>query len=173
MSAFDKPLKLPAPFDPERARRTINELEALAPEILGIGAFRALIGSAAGNSPYLARLMLKDAPYLSQLLAGGREMSLAALETEALAIGGESDFTQAMRRLRIAKRRAALAIALADIAGIFDLDAVTAALTRLADGAVKGTLRFLLAAAAKQADATPEALEDSTGLIVLAMGKMG
>src|SRR6266567_1946093 len=170
MSAFDKPLKFAASFDPERAQRTLGELEALAPDLKP---FCALIGSAAGNSPYLARLMLKDVPYLSQLLAGGPEPSLAALEAEALAIGGESDLAQAMRRLRIAKRRAALAIALADIAGIFDLDAVTAALTRFADGAVKGTLRFLLAAAAKQADGRPEALEDATGLIVLAMGKMG
>jgi glutamate-ammonia-ligase adenylyltransferase len=41
---------------------------------------------------------------------------------------------------------------------------------------VKGTLRFLLAAAAKQAglpDSPPEMLEQSTGLIILAMGKMG
>ncbi len=173
MSAFDKPLKFAASFDPERAQRTLGELEALAPDLKP---FCALIGSAAGNSPYLARLMLKDAPYLSQLLGGGPEPSLAALEAEALAIGGESDFAQAMRRLRIAKRRAALAIALADIAGIFDLDAVTAALTRFADGAVKGTLRFLLAAAGKQAGhpgSSPEAMEQTTGLIVLAMGKMG
>src|SRR5580765_3691522 len=159
-----------APFDPERAERTLGELEAVAPDLQP---FRALIGSAAGNSPYLARLMLKDTPYLAQLLADGPAPSLAALEAEALAIGGESDFAQAMRRLRIAKRRAALAIALADIAGIFDLDGVTAALTRFADGAVKGALRFLLAAAAKQAGSPPDARFEGTGLIVLAMGKMG
>src|SRR5258706_732524 len=176
MSAFDKPLKLVAPFDPERAGRTIAELEAFVPDILGTDALRALIGSAAGNSPYLSRLMLKDAAYLSQLLADGPEGSLAALEAEALAIGGETEFAYAMRRLRIAKRRAALAIALADIGGIFDLHAVTAALTRFADCAVKGTLRLLLAAAGKQAgypDSPPEMLEESTGLIILAMGKMG
>src|SRR5258705_955922 len=81
-----------------------------------------------------------------------------------------------MRRLRIAKSRAALAMAFADIAGMFDLEAVTGALTRFADGAVRGALRFLLAAAAKQAgypDSPPDTLEESTGLIVLAMGKMG
>src|SRR5258705_8572536 len=81
-----------------------------------------------------------------------------------------------MRRLRIAKSRAALAMAFADIAGMFDLEAVTGALTRFADGAVKGALRSLRAAAAKQAghpELAPKALEEGTGLIVLAMGKMG
>src|SRR5882672_3507221 len=173
---FARPRKLIAPFDPERAGRTIGELETLAPDLMSVEPFRALIGSAAGNSPYLSRLMLKDVAYLSQLLADGPEGALAALEAEALAIGGESEFAHAMRRLRIAKRRAALAIALADIGGIFDLDAVTAALTRLADCAVKGGLRLLLAAAGKQPgypDSPSETLEESTGLIVLAMGKMG
>src|SRR3977135_2964284 len=102
---FARPRKLIAPFDPERAGRTIGELEKLAPDLMGSEPFRALIGAAAGNSPYLARLMLKDAPYLSQLLVDGQEGSLAALEAEALAIGDESDFAHAMRRLRIAKRR--------------------------------------------------------------------
>ena len=173
---FAQPLQLTARFDPERAVRTLAELEALAPDILGTGAFVTLIGSAAGNSPYLARLMLKNATYLSQLLVDGPEGSLAALEAEALSIGGETDFAHAMRRLRLAKARAALAIALADIGGIFDLEAVMAALTRFADCAVKGALRVALAAAGKRAgypDCPPETLEQSTGLIVLAMGKMG
>jgi glutamate-ammonia-ligase adenylyltransferase len=81
-----------------------------------------------------------------------------------------------MRRLRIAKRRAALAIALADIGGLFDLQAVTEALTQFADACVKGALRFLLAGSVKSGghDATSaQGLEETTGLIVLAMGKMG
>src|SRR5256714_9639963 len=173
--AFAQPLKLAATFDPPRAARTLAELEALvsAPDL---APFAALIGSAAGNSPYLSRLMLKDSAWLARLLATGPHAALAALEAEALAVGGETDSAAAMRRLRLAKRRAALAIALADLAGIFDLDSVTAALTRFADCAVKGALRFLLAAAARQAGeshATPEGLEQSTGLIILAMGKMG
>src|SRR5258708_14534152 len=98
MSAFDKPLKFAASFDPERAQRTLGELEALAPDLKP---FCALIGSAAGNSPYLARLMLKDAPYLSHLLAGGPEPSLAALQAEAPGIGRERDFCQAVRRFAI------------------------------------------------------------------------
>src|SRR5258705_7793785 len=117
--ASAKPPALVAPFDPERAARTLADLEALAPDVLGTGAIRALIGSAAGNSPYLSRLMLKDRDYLRRLLIDGPEAALAALDAEALAIGDESDVALAMRRLRIAKSRAALAIALADIGGMF------------------------------------------------------
>ena len=81
-----------------------------------------------------------------------------------------------MRNLRIAKRRVSLAIALADIGGLFDLQAVTASLTEFADSCVRGALRFLLARSAKSATrdaASAQALEETTGLIVLAMGKMG
>ena len=83
---FAQPLKL-APFDPARAARTIAELEALAPDL---APFAALIGSAAGNSPYLSRLMLKDSAWLAQLLATGPQPALVALEAEALGTGGET-----------------------------------------------------------------------------------
>jgi glutamate-ammonia-ligase adenylyltransferase len=173
--AFADPPKLPPVFDRERAARTVAELNQLAPE-LAAPAFQALIGSAASSSPYLARLMLKESAFLSELLTAGPQICLAALETEALATGGETGQARAMHRLRVAKRRTALAIGLADLAGLFNLDAVTAALTRFADAVVKGALRFLLAAAphAGMPPAnTPQSLEESTGLIVLAMGKMG
>ncbi|HWA91732.1 MAG TPA: bifunctional [glutamine synthetase] adenylyltransferase/[glutamine synthetase]-adenylyl-L-tyrosine phosphorylase, partial [Rhizomicrobium sp.] len=68
------------------------------------------------------------------------------------------------------------AVALADIEGQWDLQAVTGALSRFADAAVQGALRFLLAQAARQAGmsgADGAALEASTGLTVLAMGKYG
>ena len=56
------------------------------------------------------------------------------------------------------------------------LEQVTAALTRFADACVKGALRFLLARAAKRPAwrrRRRNDLEASTGLIVLAMGKLG
>ncbi|MDB5740391.1 MAG: (Glutamate--ammonia-ligase) adenylyltransferase, partial [Alphaproteobacteria bacterium] len=69
----------------------------------------------------------------------------------------------AMKDLRVAKRRAALAIAFADIAGAWDVNKVTAELTRFADACVKGALRFLL----------KDVPEESCGLTILAMGKYG
>ena len=167
---------LPPVSDSGRAARTMAELGALAPDALSIPDFRALLEAAAGNSPYLARLMLKESAFLSELLARGPNPCLADLNADALAVTQCEDAACVMRRLRIAKRRAALAIGLADIGGLFDLPAVTAALTQFADCCVQGGLRFLLAGAAKSATpdaAAAKALEETTGLIVLAMGKMG
>jgi glutamate-ammonia-ligase adenylyltransferase len=174
--SFAAPLNLPPAFDRERAARTLAEMEALAPDLPVEARFRTLLEFAAGNSPYLARLMLKERAFLSELLKDGPERRLAALNADALATGEDCDASIVMRRLRAAKRRAALAIGLADIAGVFDLGAVTGALTSFAQACVRGALRFLLAAAARQdgrAETAPEKLEETTGLIVLAMGKMG
>ena len=55
---------------------------------------------------------------------------------------------------------------MADIAGTWDVDKVTAELTRFADACVAGALRFLLAQ-------TGNVAENDCGLTVLAMGKYG
>jgi glutamate-ammonia-ligase adenylyltransferase len=80
-----------------------------------------------------------------------------------------------MKELRIAKRRAALAIAMADIEGVWEVEKVTAELTRFADASVQGALRFLLAEAASggQARVRENVREEDCGLTVLAMGKYG
>ena len=169
------PLQPPA-FDGARAAQFTQELAALAPALTKNGATRALLASAAGNSPYLARLMLKESLFLSTLLGEGPDRALAALESKALSIAEETDIAVAMRRLRLAKRRAALIVGLADIGGLYGLEAVTGALTRLADACVKGAVRFLLADAGRRngaGETAPEALEESTGLVVIAMGKLG
>ncbi|HEX2760624.1 MAG TPA: hypothetical protein VHM27_08925, partial [Rhizomicrobium sp.] len=81
-----------------------------------------------------------------------------------------------MAELRSAKRAAALAIALADIGGLWPLEEVTGALTRFAYACVQGALRFLLRQAAAlhgMAEKNGAVLEATTGLTVLAMGKYG
>jgi len=179
----DFPTERTPVFDAERAARTLAELDEQGAGLGAYPGFRALIESASGNSPYLARSLLKE----KATLAGGGFLAglpdrpvedvLRTLGEEAISVGhDENDAAQAMRRLRIAKRRAAVVIALADIAGGFDLSHVTAALTRFADECVTGALRFLLRDAAKNAglaETPAEALEAGTGLVVLAMGKMG
>ena len=174
-SVFRQSLTLPLTFDRERADRTLAGLRTLAPDICEVAEFRAVIESAAGNSPYLARLMLKDPSFLARLLEDDPGSCLAHLNGAALSAGEEADEAAAMRRLRVAKRGAALAFGLYDIAGIFELGELTARLTRFADASVKGALRFALADARQAAGfADPiERLEESSGLIVLAMGKMG
>jgi glutamate-ammonia-ligase adenylyltransferase len=174
MTLVDAPGPLPFAFDPARAKRTFESLEAegFAPA----GALRHILEAACANSPYLARLAVREREVLPELLAADPHATLATCCEAALAAAAAPDEAQAMSQLRRAKRRVALAIALADVAGLWSVDEVTAALTRFADAAVKGALRFLLREAAERAsfsERDPAALEATTGLVVLAMGKYG
>ena len=73
--------------------------------------------------------------------------------------------------LRLMKSEASLLIAVADIGGIWEVPAVTRALTNLADTAVGSAVRYLLRRAKKgRASKEPEV---GSGYVVLALGKMG
>ena len=168
MTALDSPL--PKPFDSARAART---LEALAADGVALDeTSRALVEAVSGNSPFLARLILRE----PDVIGAAPDAAVEAACALALSAADADVESEAMSRLRRAKRRAALAIALADIAGIWSVDRVTRELTRFADACVKGALRFLLretAARAEFGERDGTALEAATGLVVLAMGKYG
>jgi glutamate-ammonia-ligase adenylyltransferase len=161
-------------FDSARAQRTFESLAAAG--FVPDGPQRTLLAAAFSNSPFLCRLALREQAALADFFAQGPDAALAAAKTLALTAGQAADQVAAMRRLRTAKRRAALAIALADIGGRWPLERVTDALTRFADACVQGALRFLLCEAAKDSALAGQdgaALEQQTGLTVLAMGKYG
>ena len=165
---------LPRPFDAARAERTFAALEADG--VAMTGAARAILEAAFGNSPFLCRLALRERAMLGELFDAGPDAIVAAACAGGLAAGEENDFNRAMIALRRAKRQAALAIALADIAGAWNLDRVMGELSRFADACVKGALRFLLRDAARRAEFAERrgaTLEAETGLVVLAMGKYG
>ncbi len=166
--------KLPRTFDPARAKRTF---EALGDSLAGIPAAAGdVFISAFGNSPYLCRLALRDRESLNELWKLGPGWVVEQATERASRVHEARDEAEAMAVLRRAKRRAALAIALADIASLWDVDAVTVALTRFADASVGGALRFLLSEAAEKTELPqrdPYVLENEAGLILLAMGKAG
>ncbi|HEX2760332.1 MAG TPA: hypothetical protein VHM27_07450, partial [Rhizomicrobium sp.] len=157
----------PRPFDPARAQRV---KEALAG--LGFASGEGLLDSVFGNSPYLGRLAQREVGALGEYLAAGPETVLKAAILLARAAARADSEAQAMAELRTAKRRAALAIAMADIAGSWDVNKVTAELTRFADACVGAALRHLLRAQSSRAG-VEEVLEEQCGLTVLAMGKYG
>ncbi|MBV9330994.1 MAG: bifunctional [glutamine synthetase] adenylyltransferase/[glutamine synthetase]-adenylyl-L-tyrosine phosphorylase [Alphaproteobacteria bacterium] len=164
----------PPKFDPARAERTLADLhyEGFDPDPPA----RAFLASVFSNSPYLARLAVREAESLQALLAKGPEVIVARAESGALDAAAAATPEEAMKMLRGAKRRAALAIALADISGAWDLDQVTGALSRFAKTCIKASLRFSLRQAAREEGRPDEdgaALEASTGVIVLGMGKLG
>ena len=83
---------------------------------------------------------------------------------------------EAMKPLRIAKKRLALVTALADLGGVWCVDRVTQALTDGADMLVSAAVRWLLRGAALKGDILaedPQSPEAASGYIVLGMGKYG
>ncbi|HTW36829.1 MAG TPA: bifunctional [glutamine synthetase] adenylyltransferase/[glutamine synthetase]-adenylyl-L-tyrosine phosphorylase [Rhizomicrobium sp.] len=171
-AGFDHPL--PRPFDPARAERTLAALaaEGFTPPPRA----RAVFAATFGNSPFLARLALREPATLAEIVDAGPHAALERAQAVLRAAEHAEDDVAAMTILRRAKRQVALIVALADVAGLWDVGAVTRALSLFADAAIGAALRFLLRQAAARAfmDVGDLArLEAETGLIVLAMGKYG
>jgi glutamate-ammonia-ligase adenylyltransferase len=138
---------------------------------------RTILLGIADASPYLFDLVRADSARAIRLLECDAERHLAGLiEITRVEISAASSEAEVMRLLRRMKSEAALLIALCDIGGVWPVMRVTAALTDLAVAAVQAALRFVLrqeAARGRLAPSSLEVPEDDSGLIVLAMGKMG
>ncbi len=158
--------RAPRPHDPERGADITAPFDDL-PE-----AARDLLRGTGGCSGFLGGLIEREADWLRAAMAAPPEETFAAL------LGAMADPAGPPlgARLRIAKRRAALLIALADLGGVWDLGTVTGALTTLADGAVRLGLTGLVAeeiARRKLPGCDETAIPAAAGMFVLAMGKMG
>jgi len=108
------------------------------------------------HAPFLATVLQREPELAAQLEAG----HLPGITIDAL----DPDMPMA-RRLRVARRRLALTVAIGDLAGLFDLTAVTGALTRFADEALDAAIRAALLERAPG--------EDPIGLAAIALGKQG
>ncbi len=131
-----------------------------------------LLQGTAGCSGYLARLMERDSDWLRDALCRPPEEVFQEILADI-----PTDSTAALSSgLRLAKRRAALLIALADLGGVWPLGTVTSSLTGLADRAVQLSLKHLVAeeiARGKLPGCSEDDAEDAAGMFVVAMGKMG
>lgn len=158
--------RCPIPFEPERGADAALPFADLSPEL------RALIAGTGGCSPYLSGLLTREAAWIAPALCGTPE---AALEAEFARLGDVA-LDQLGPELRRAKRRVALLAGLADLGGVWPLETVTGALTRLGDLAVDLALKRLVAdeiRRGKLPGATPEDAAIAGGMVALAMGKMG
>ncbi len=157
----------PIAFDRDAAADTGRAFADLPPEVAG------LMSATAGCSPFLKGLMLREGDWLRAALAEAPERALEAL----LAAPEGAEGAEALGvALRVAKRRAALLTALCDLGGVWTLEAVTGALTRLADRAVHLGIRALVAEEIRRGKlpgAAPEDAATGAGMVALAMGKMG
>ena len=180
---------IPQPANPEQAQDGLSRwLERLDYESDDeSGAFakfvpenpdcRILCDAIFGNSKYLTHCAINEPAYFYNLLTLGPE---TCLQTTIDFLSGlllqKNNFEDLASKLRRAKTQAALAIAFADIIGQWDVHEVTAALTEVADYALKCAVRFgLLQLSEKGAIELPNAgvPEEGSGLIVIGMGKLG
>ncbi|MCI3181140.1 glutamine-synthetase adenylyltransferase [Caulobacter sp. CCUG 60055] len=129
-------------------------------------------------APYLAALARRSPERLRRTLGEDPDVRLAAILAEAGAVeASEADPEAGGARLRELKADAHLAIALADLGGVWTLDQVTDALSRFADAALRAALA--LAARAEVARGRLLASDPAAaagpvpGFFLLAMGKHG
>ena len=157
--------RLPIAFALAAAADLRAELSGFTPQMMD------LLAATAGCSPYLRGLMLREADWLRAAVEAP-EAALDATLAAADALTAEA----LPLALRQAKRRVALLAALCDLGGAWSLEAVTGALTRLADKAVHLSLTTLVAEEIRRGKlpgATPDDAATAGGMVALAMGKMG
>jgi len=167
---FDK-LPPHRPRDAAQAALLLQDIEAIDVLAALVHAHKDFFAWLVEGSPFLARLIKRYPDTLTVLSGKPPEDYLADLYTALRAdMEQVQDRDHAIATLRHARNRAALAIALADLADLWDVETVTDYLTRLADLAVRCGLDYLLREAAGDGR-LKEFSRD--GLVVLALGKHG
>ncbi len=174
----------PDPADPAAAARLVERFAeagdpaqaGAARAVVAAPAGRRMLEAAGGGSPYLADLLVREQGTALALWEAGPDAALrdAMAGLDALAPSRPRAIVAA--QLREAKRRVALICALADLGGLWTLAKVTAALSALAETAVRKAIDHLLLQAAEAGElavADPADPGRDSGLIVLGMGKLG
>lgn len=143
---------------------------SLADTSAGAAMLRCIFGA----SPFLSNCLIAEPDFVRKLWEEGVDECVheAVEGLKFLPPGAE----ETDRQLRIARRRSALAIALADISDQWTVEQVTEALSNLADAAVSASLRCQIARLADRgviAPPSPDSPEEGSGLIVLGLGKLG
>ncbi|MDP2700133.1 bifunctional [glutamine synthetase] adenylyltransferase/[glutamine synthetase]-adenylyl-L-tyrosine phosphorylase [Thalassospira sp.] len=181
---------LPRPFDSERSQHGFDRWLALsekpafdhmADRIGKIAAEKTgqeILAALFGNSPYLGSLALREPETVCMAFDDGLDAAFAfALSDVAHAANAAgTDQATAMMLVRRAKRRAALLIAIADIAGQWDLAKVTDAISETAETTLNFALAHCLSATAKLRGFTLPHPEDplrDCGIFAIGMGKLG
>jgi [glutamine synthetase] adenylyltransferase / [glutamine synthetase]-adenylyl-L-tyrosine phosphorylase len=177
---------LPKPANPERAavgmerwRESADSSDAgeTMRAVASDPAGKAVLEAIFGNSPYLGQLLVRNPEIAVKALHRGPDDVFQEIIDQLHADLADADSAEKlMPGLRQAKNRAALLIALADIADIWPVGRVTRALSDLADVSLNLTVRGLLRQLSTNGvfslppGNTPE---QESGLVILALGKLG
>ncbi|MBN8889759.1 MAG: hypothetical protein J0H91_05640, partial [Rhodospirillales bacterium] len=178
-TAFRLPATWPAPADPGGAERLLDRFAELGRPEAALArkpAVAAMLRCLGGNAPYLADLALREAASLRRLVQAGPDAVVDAAMAELAATPATAARPRLAAALRQAKRRVALAVAVADIGGLWALDRVTAALSDLAEATLSLAVAHLLRAAHDAGELRlphPDDPARESGFTVLGMGKLG
>ncbi|MDP4005264.1 bifunctional [glutamine synthetase] adenylyltransferase/[glutamine synthetase]-adenylyl-L-tyrosine phosphorylase [Methylobacterium sp. NEAU K] len=166
--------------DPEAARDRLAAIEPAFAAGFLTPACRALLLGLADHSPFLWQAVTRSPERLAALMEQPPEAASRAIIARQRAVGGacgaNPDLSEVGRRLRRNREAHALLVALADLGGCWDLDAVTRALSDFADASVNGATDALLRqgmAAGRFRPPDPEAPQVDSGLVILGLGKHG
>jgi len=153
------------------------ELAAFAEKLEKAPEGARLLDAVFGNSPFLTLCMVQDPKFVRELLTRGWDAVHAeCLDRLARLRAAPREDAEISRELRLAKRRTALTVALADISDDWPVERVTRALSDFADAAISAAAAHLLrqsAAAGALELGHPEDPEKNSGLVILGMGKLG
>ena len=158
----------------ERAYEAI--LKRVGEASAGVEAAWPALAPVFAASPYLAGLARRDARRLPSILDADPDVRLAQILTTAEAVAAEPDFETARRVLRELKADLHLLTALCDLGGVWDLDAVTGALTRFADATLNAALAQAVRLEVDRGALTQVGDTEAgpaPGLFCIAMGKHG
>ena len=158
----------------EAAQSADRKVEAEA--FLAAPGGERMLNALFGNSPFLTQLAVKEIGFLLDLPSAGYEAARDALYDDLRAMDPASTQAVTSKALRVAKRRAALLIALADLTGAWTLDDITGTLSRLAELCLDASARHalnLLVSSGKIAVDLGKVTLDNCGYVLLGMGKLG
>tara|TARA_Y100000782_G_scaffold21122_2_gene22646 strand:+ start:4829 stop:7804 length:2976 start_codon:yes stop_codon:yes gene_type:complete len=181
---------LPHAFDSDRVANAFERWNALGDrpvfeslsdkigEIASDPQKRAVLEALFGNSPYLTNLCLRDPDTVCDVFDNGLEQAFANALNPVNVSANARDLDQAatMAAVRIAKRKAALVIAIADICKAWPLDQITSAISETAERTLDFTMAHCLSAMARLRNydlPNPENPLEGSGIFAIGMGKLG
>ncbi len=184
LTIFKEMRAVPAPGDRAAAERGLERWRAqmrdspeaaFARELIDEPAGRALLDAIFGNAPFLSQCLLSDAAFFQTLAEEGIDRGFESVLRAIREADASADRAAIMGELRRARRRAALALALADITDAWPLERITGGLSEFAEAVLGLALDHLLIGLAGQGDIALHGAEPSqaSGLVVLGMGKLG
>ncbi len=158
-----------------RVAEASRRLSAADRRILRTRDAAGLIACLGGNSRYLADLAVRELDVMAALLRDGPDRVVADALATLDGIDRSSARPAIAAALRSAKRRVALAAAIADLGGLWILEEVTGALSRLAGLALSVAVEHLLGEARRAGRLRDRDTRfgRAAGLAVIGMGKLG